>query len=512
MENKLINILVIDHDTGSRKLCDRILELKGYNVENALTHADAISKLKEKKFDISIIDINFPDANGLDILKTIKESNINTIPIILTDIDTRESSIEAINHGAYAYITKPVNIDEVLAYVEGALLKQQLQNETKFLSKNLKETTDRLNKALELKTEFISTVSHELKTPLSITREAINIILDKTIGEVNNKQEKILISARENIDRLGRIINGLLDVERIEAGKIELQKTQVDITSLIKKITLSLEPAAKKKSLILKTNLPHKNVDIYVDQDRISQVITNLIANSIKYTEKGSIEILLIDKEKEIECRVSDTGVGIAKEELPKLFDRFQRFRHGSKGGTGLGLSIVKGIVELHKGKICIDSTPGKGTQFVFILPKYSPEELILEYVNNGIISAKEKDSKMSLIIISIDENYKLTKKIQLEELHSILMGMEEAVDNSLRKAGDAVVKVAGEVIVILTGCDKENALRVEGRLEKVIEDFLNEKKILNKIKIIMGCATYPDEAKEDIQLIKKAKTILASI
>jgi nitrogen-specific signal transduction histidine kinase len=383
----------------------------------------------------------------------------------------------------------------------------------KLLYKELEEKTKRLQELDRLKSDFISTVSHELRTPLSITKEGISLILDRIPGEINEKQEKILNTARGNIDRLARIINSLLDISKIEAGKVELKKELVDITSLIKQVVSSFESKAKEKGLELRAVFNNKErIDLYVDADRIIQVFTNLVGNAMKFTDRGYIEISANEKNNEVECFVSDTGRGISKEDLPKVFSKFQQFGRvagpGEKG-TGLGLSIAKGIVEMHKGRIWVESELGKGSKFTFTLPKFSAEEVFKEYVSNGIKEAMKKDSKISIIVVSIAEFDKLKRVLSFEEIQSFLQDMKDMLNASLRQTGDAAVKDTGEIIILLVDCDKKCASMVAGRLEQLLKDYLIRHNLAEKIKLHLGCATYPDEAKSDEELIKKAKKAL---
>lgn len=247
--------------------------------------------------------------------------------------------------------------------------KEKLDNYTK----ELEAKNEELKKLDQLKSDFISTVSHELRTPLSITKEGICLVLDKIPGEINEKQKKILSTSKDNIDRLARIINSLLDISKIEAGKIGLKCESSNLAELINKVILSFEPAARQKGLELRTELGQKEIRLCIDPDKIIQVFTNLIGNSIKFTEKGHIEVKVADLGDKVECVVSDTGIGIAPENLPKVFEKFQQFnREAGPGekGTGLGLSIVKGIIELHKGTIRVESELGKWTKFTFVIPK----------------------------------------------------------------------------------------------------------------------------------------------
>lgn len=360
-----------------------------------------------------------------------------------------------------------------------------------------------------IKDEFVSTVSHELRTPLSITKEGISLVLDKIPGDINEKQTKILTTAMNNIDRLARIINELLDISKIESGKLELKKDWIDIKNIIEHIASSFELKVKEKGLRLKLNLPKREIKIYADADKINQVFTNLMANAVRFTQKGFIEISVYEEGNTVECSVADTGIGIAKEDLPNIFSKFQQFGRtvgdGEKG-TGLGLSIAKGIVEMHNGQIRAESQSGKGSKFSFTLPRYTPETLFKEHINIGIKEALDKSSKVSLIVVSILDFNKLLEELSVEKLHSILKNLEDAVKNSLRRAGDVVIKDTGELVIILPGCDKESALRIEGRITQILEENLTKDGLYNKIKLKFGSATYPDEAKDNEDLIKKAK------
>jgi signal transduction histidine kinase len=379
----------------------------------------------------------------------------------------------------------------------------------KLLYKELEEKNKKLQELDKLKSDFISIVSHELRTPLSITKEGISLVLDEIPGKINAKQKKVLVSAKNSIDRLARIINSLLDVSKIEAGKVELKRDIVEIAALIRQVASSFVPKAKEKGIEVKTSFSGKRIDLYVDVDRMTQVFTNLAGNALKFTEHGYIEISAREKDYEVECVVTDTGRGISKEDLPKVFSKFQQFGRingpGEKG-TGLGLSIAKGIIEMHKGRIWVESELGKGTKFIFVLPKYTTETLFHEYVDAGIKEAMKKGSKISLIMVSISGYKQLMRKLSLEKIRSILKDMKEVLDNSLRQTGDVVVKDTGEMIILLIDCGRESVIKVETRLEQQLKDYLVRQGLAEDIKLNFGCATYPDEAKSDKELIKKAK------
>lgn len=225
----------------------------------------------------------------------------------------------------------------------------------------------------KLKDEFVSTVSHELRTPLAIIKEVISVTLEGILGKTTEKQRDYLSSSLEAINRLSRLIGDLLNISRIEMGKLSLKKELVDIGDLVRKIVDPFHNTILKKGLDLNIKISQKPIIISIDKDRITEVFINLLSNAIKFTEQGSIEISIKEKDSTIECSVSDTGIGIDEKYLAHVFEKFQQFgRTVGPGynGTGLGLSICKGIIMLHGGKISITSKLKVGTKIIFTLPR----------------------------------------------------------------------------------------------------------------------------------------------
>lgn len=269
-------------------------------------------------------------------------------------------------------------MEECPRRIEESSEHKQLEEKVRNMEEKLRDANRELNKLNQLKSDFITTVSHELRTPLSVIKEGISLVLDRIPGKINKKQERILASAKYNIDRLARIVANLLDMSKIEAGVLKLKKERVDLTALIKNIVSFFEPKIKEKGLGLKVNTMEKKIDVYADGDMITQVLTNLIGNALKFTEKGHIEISARELPDIVECFVKDTGSGISKEDMPNLFTRFQQSRRrqrAQQGSIGLGLYIAKGVMELHNGRIWAQSEPGKGTKVIFTLPKYNAKE-----------------------------------------------------------------------------------------------------------------------------------------
>ncbi|MBP7216487.1 MAG: PAS domain-containing protein [Candidatus Omnitrophica bacterium] len=228
----------------------------------------------------------------------------------------------------------------------------------------------------EMKTNFVTNVSHELRTPLVAIDKSISLILSKAAGPLSDNQEQFLTIAERNLKRLERLINDLLDLSKLEAGKMQVVSQSCSLEEIIKDSIASLESWAKTKSIALQFKIPEGFPSLQADPDRLAQVLNNLIGNAIKYTPSGGTVTVLATahpERREVEVSVIDTGMGVAKENLAKIFDKFyqvsNRMSTDAIGGTGIGLSVVKEIVSLHGGKIWVESELGKGSKFIFTLP-----------------------------------------------------------------------------------------------------------------------------------------------
>lgn len=309
---------------------------------------------------------------------SMEEANTNTnfMNLLYPDPEERDKAMQRIGE-----VVKKGSVRDVEAVIrskggtEKTLLVStsllQQKGEKMFLS--VYRDISQRKKIDQLKDEFIGTVSHELRTPLSIVKEGISLVLDGIPGKINEQQAKVLTIAKVNIDRLSRIINNLLDISRIEAGKVEARKERIDLIALLQQALLYFESKIKGKGLEIRTNFPEKEIRVYADPDMLTQVITNLVNNSIRFTKEGHIELSARELDGRVECSVSDTGIGINKADLPKVFGKFQQFDRVSgpgEKGTGLGLSIAKKLIEMNGGDIRIESERGKGTKIIFTLPR----------------------------------------------------------------------------------------------------------------------------------------------
>ena len=381
-------ILIVDDNPLDREFIKEILlgtHLK-YEIVEAESGRHALEIVQKNAPDIILLDIQMTNLNGFETLKELRKMEDLVIPTILVSSFTEENDrIRGIELGAADFISKPIISEEITARVASYLsfkkmyddlqwITQKTNEGIRMLYKELERRNKELQKVGQLKDEFVATVSHELRTPLSIINEGLSLALDGILGDISEKQRNILGKAKKNVERLAKIINDLLDISKIEAGKIELVLAPKDIHQTIFGVVDSYQHVVKAKNISLSYVGPAEPVVLNIDEDKIIQVLNNLLNNAYKFTPAGGqIEVALTVQDVSMLCMVKDTGDGIAKDDMDKLFNKFEQFgrKHGPGiKGTGLGLAISKSLIELHGGKIWAHSEQGKGTTFYFTLPK----------------------------------------------------------------------------------------------------------------------------------------------
>lgn len=222
------------------------------------------------------------------------------------------------------------------------------------------------------KAEFISTASHELRSPIAISLESMRLLKGGYYGQLEEKQSKIINLSLNAMERLLRVINDLLDLSKMEAGKMSFEFEDNDLVQIIKEVGETFRERLSVKGLNLDYRLPQQCI-LSLDKDKIIQVLTNLLSNASKFTKEGSISISLDELDNEVKFSVCDTGMGLSPEEIPHLFNKYKQFGHSKKveeKGTGLGLSIIKKIVDGHHGSIDVESSLGEGSCFIIKIPK----------------------------------------------------------------------------------------------------------------------------------------------
>jgi two-component sensor histidine kinase len=320
-------------------------------------------------------------------------------------------------------------------------------------------------------------------------------VATELLGSITGDQKDALGLAINNIGRLGRLINELLDISKIEAGKLELRCESVDMGMLIQEVVRNFEPLARERGLELRAVIPAKSLELLIDRDKVVQVFTNLIQNALKFTEKGYVEVSASVDDQGVRCQVADTGPGIQAKDLPKVFGKFQQFGHAPQGrekGTGLGLSLCKGFVELHGGRIWIESQVGIGTQFIFVFPRIAAESLFKEQVRQLFEAAVSHSQPLTLISFGV-EQWKLSMAPDGKEAPAIVLHrLQAVVKSALGVESVTVVQGRGAVWLALPEIAKTAA---EEMAKRVRQDF--------EANLQIKVASYPDDGNLPEQLLQ---------
>lgn len=360
-----IGILASSFNYLTDKLNDTIGDL--HNEKNKLS--DILYSMEEGLVAVdtgfNIIQTN-PAVPGLMNLPEAPVSNLSELP----DCGDMVSNVgEVLSTGRGRSFEKPIAENKFLNVLISPLMYQS--GETYGAIIILQDISESI-KLEKMRRDFVANVSHELRTPLTSIRGFIEPLIDGTVNdrETTVKYHEII---RNETLRLERLINDLLDLSRLQAGKAYLDIQNVNIVELITNISNKFQPIFKSKGIEFKFNFPDKPVSILADGDRVEQLIIIFIDNAVKYTPSGgSVEIDLTEEDDIVRIAVKDTGIGIPKEDIPYIWERFYKVDKSRSGstGTGLGLSIAKNIIELHHQKVSVESTPGKGTTFQFTMKK----------------------------------------------------------------------------------------------------------------------------------------------
>ncbi len=305
----------------------------------------------------------------------------------------------------------------------------------------LRDITER-KQVERMKDEFISTVSHELRTPLTSIRGALGLLEGGVMGALPPEALGLVRIARENCERLVRLINDMLDLEKMEAGKLELRMQRLEAHELVQSTLAALRPAAEAARVVLRAQA-EPGLLVRGDPDRLTQVLTNLVSNAVKFSPEGAeVRLSASAGEGRVRFSVKDQGPGISEEQRPRLFGKFQQLDSSdtrSKGGTGLGLAISQGIVEQHGGHIQVDSTPGEGATFHFTLPLDAPAAAAAPAPAASVAD----DSRHCVLLVEDDEQVgRLMQRLLGHEGYRVLRArtLREARAQLSQRSPDAVL------------------------------------------------------------------------
>jgi two-component system sensor histidine kinase/response regulator len=355
-------ILIIDDEEALRDGCRQVLEKCGYSVLTAEQGIEGIKLAREHEPALALVDLKMPNVSGMEIVEILSQDIPDIILIMITGYASIVSAVEAIQKGAHDYLPKPFNPDQLRILVKRGLDHRTLRIE----ARKLKEEKDQMQK------NFITFVSHEMRSPLVVIRQYIEA-LNEIAGKSFDKDVKEIIErCRKRVQSLEEMVEHWLDISRIENGTLAQQKVSLRLPSIIARSVEEMTPLCRKKGISLATNIPKKLPEITGDGESLVRVFTNIIGNATKYTPAGGkITLTVKSDEYYTTVNVSDTGIGIPQDQLSLIFEPFFRCKGKDEKirGSGLGLTFCKKIMESHNGGIEASSREGEGTTFVVTFP-----------------------------------------------------------------------------------------------------------------------------------------------
>jgi signal transduction histidine kinase len=358
---------VIDDEESMRDSCCLILAKEGFETDSAENGDVGLDKLGESQPDFVLIDLKMPGIGGLEVLDKVRKINPDIIPIVITGYATVGSAVEAMKRGAYDFLPKPFTPEELRLIVRRGIERKRLQAEA--------DTLRREKKLIE--ENFITMVSHQLRSPLVAVAQYFEVILGGHVGEVGDQQKSMMEKAKVRLEGLLDLISDWLSIARMNGGRLMNRLKPTHLEPLLTKQIDFFQGLTDDHDITLRL-APITGSDLALaDAESIEQVFSNLITNAIKYNrEGGSVDVSIHEESEHIRVDVADTGTGISPDHLPFIFDQFYQInrskRTGDKG-SGLGLTIAKKIVEAHGGQLLVTSEAGTGSVFSVLLPKAPP-------------------------------------------------------------------------------------------------------------------------------------------
>lgn len=421
-------LLVVDDEESLRITTAAILEKEGYTVDTAASGDEAIALMDRTDYDLVLTDLHMEGGDGLSVLNQIRRHSPLTISVVLTGFASVESAIAALQEGAYDYLVKPCDIDSMKHTIRRGvehrrlmLAEQKARTDLEQLNLDLERRIQertaeltRLNAELadanRAKDVFLATLSHELRTPLTPVVGWIKLLRS------GNLDEKSVAQALDAIERnawlQSKLIDDLLDTSRIATGKLHFEPKPTDLNTVVKAAMETVRAAAAARNIELSVVLAPTTLVVMGEPVRLQQIVWNLISNAIKFTEPGGrVTITTQYEDSHAGLTVTDTGVGIAPEFLPHVFDRFKQADGSTSrrhGGLGLGLAIADALAKMHGGKIHAASDGvGQGASFTFRLDLATAERVSPEQVTDKVHSLAGleilivEDSADTLLLLS---------------------------------------------------------------------------------------------------------------
>ena len=357
------NILIIDDEEVVLDSCTQVLADASCEITTAGNGAQGLKLLEEGlQPDLIFLDLKMPGLSGLEVLEKIRARDPLKVVIVITGFATVTSAIDAMKRGAFDFLPKPFTPVELRLIAQRGLEHHRLLQQTVALRRE-KEM---------LRENFAAIVSHELKAPLGAIQQNLYALIDDLDEQLTDSQKELCRRLQTRLEDLLKLIHSWLRIMLVDVRKLKETFRPVAVAEVVAKAVDTAQVHATRKAIEIKTDVPTPSPRINGDEGSLAEVLINLLGNAVKYSPPNSAIIVRVQREPaHVLVSVTDTGVGIAKEDLPHLFQDFSRGHAQPEGvaGCGLGLAISRRIVEVHDGLIAVESRPGQGSTFTIRLP-----------------------------------------------------------------------------------------------------------------------------------------------
>ncbi len=371
-----LKVLIVDDEDGIRSGIVRILQNYSVDfpfIEEAFTFETievgtgekALEYLDTTPIDIVLLDNKLPGIHGIEVLEHINQKNIDTNVMMITSYASLDLAIKATNNGAYNFVPKPFTPQELKTAMEGITKHLYLQRMTKKMN----------DEGKQVQFQFLSVLSHELKSPINAVEGYLRIMQDKQVGNNLDDYTTMIDRSLERIKGMRSLIMDMLDLTRLENGKKKREILKVDLVQMARVAIDTMTPMAVQKNIKIYLDTDEPHIYLNGDNSEIEIIFNNLISNAVKYNkENGTVNCTIKSEDSKIIISVNDTGIGMSEEDISKLFQDFVRIKNEktkSISGSGLGLSIMKKTAEeYYHGKISVTSKPDIGSTFIVEIPK----------------------------------------------------------------------------------------------------------------------------------------------
>jgi two-component system sensor histidine kinase/response regulator len=369
-----LQILVVDDEPGIRSGINRILtsytvgfpfleEDFDFVLTDAASGEDAIDILNSQPVDIVLLDNKLPGMDGTEVLAYIKKQKFDVAVMMITSYASLDLAIKATRDGAYSFMPKPFTPQE---------LRSSIENLSKHLY--LKRMTRKMQEeGKQIRFQFLSVMSHELKSPINAVEGYLKMMQERQFGDKVDDYDKMIDRSLARLRGMRNLIMDLLDLTKIESGKKQRKLRETDLSEVARMSMDTLEPYAIQRSVRMKLSVTGSPM-LLADPDEMEIVFNNMVSNAVKYNKDGGkVKVSIEDMGKDVVIKVSDTGIGISKEDQEQIFEDFVRIKSSQTKeitGSGLGLSITKKMVAQYNGSITVDSIADEGTTFTITLPR----------------------------------------------------------------------------------------------------------------------------------------------